>query len=541
MSIKQIDTGKCVGCGTCVNSCSMDVIRLDHFLSNKNDITPCRTACPAGVNMRAYIQMLVQGKIDEAIELIREELPIPAITGHVCFHPCENECARKEVDEAVNINALERFVADYVINEKPEPALLIYSRKVAVIGSGPAGLTAACQLVEKGYPVTIFESESLPGGMLRYGIPEYRLPENVLNAQIRYIEGLGVEIKTGVKFGKDMTLEDLKNKGYDAVLFAIGAQLSRLINIEGSELDNVIWGMDFLRDVKIKRKVDIRSDVVVIGGGNVAIDAALTARRLGAENIRVVCLECREEMPAHEESLRTAVDEGIEIDASWGPGKIIGDKGKVTGIEIVRCLSIFSESGEFEACFDKNENRIIETEMVIFAIGEKVDLSFLPEEIKNDGNHITADPITLETSLPGIFAAGVAVTGPGSVVEAVASGKKAVESIDRYLRGKDIKSGRECRDNIIENPPRDGVEKKPRQKINLLPLNLRKGDFNEIKKGLTEENAELEAKRCMACGSRAYIKYFSDCMTCYTCEKDCPEKAIFVSPEHIPVGVSSWG
>jgi NADPH-dependent glutamate synthase beta subunit-like oxidoreductase len=541
MAIKQIDDAKCIGCGVCVNSCAMDVLRLNHFLTNKEEITPCRSACPAGVNMRGYIYLLTQGKLEEAMKLIREELPLPAVTGHVCFHPCEKECARKEVDEAVNINALERYVADYWLQEKAKPALRIYLRKVAIIGSGPAGLAAAYDLVKMGYPVTVFESQPLPGGMLRTGIPEYRLPGNILDAQIDYIEGMGVDFKTGVTFGKDLTLSGLRKKEYQAVLFAIGAQQSRKIDIDGAQLTDVLWGLDFLKDVKLKRKVRVKDRVVVIGGGNVAIDAALTAIRLGAKDVRIVCLECREEMPAHEEAIKTAMDEGVDIRVSWGPKRVVGDRKRVKGIELIRCLSVYDKTGKFKPSFDENTTRSMETDMVIFAIGENTDLSVLPGGMKADNNHILADPVTLETGLPGVFAAGVAVSGPGSVVEAIASGKKAAVSIDRYLRGIDLNAGREAEVKVVKKPPLEGIEKRPRQATALLPIDQRKRSFSEIKAGFGKETAEQEERRCMACGSKAFVKYLEDCMTCYTCERDCPEKAIFVSPEHVSPGVCSWG
>jgi NADPH-dependent glutamate synthase beta subunit-like oxidoreductase len=519
----------------------MDVLRLNQFHIEKEEITPCRSACPAGVNMRGYIYFLTEGKLEEAMNLIREALPLPAITGHVCFHPCEKECARKEVDEAVNINALERYVADYWLQEKAKPALRIYVKKVAVVGSGPAGLAAAYDLVKMGYPVTVFEAQPLLGGMLRVGIPEYRLPGNILDAQINYIEGMGVDFKTNACFGKDLTLGGLKKKEYQAVLFAIGAQQSRRIEIDGAQLPDVLWGLDFLSDVKLKGKVRIKDRVVVIGGGNVAIDAALTALRLGAKDVRIVCLECREEMPAHEEAIKTAIDEGVDISVSWGPRRVVGDRKSVKEIELVRCLSVFDKTGKFKPSFEERTTRSMETDMVIFAIGENTDLSILPREIKTDNNHILADPVTLETGLPGVFAAGVAVSGPGSVVEAIASGKKAAVSIDRYLRGKDLRSGRDAGVNVVKKPPREGVEKRPRQAIPLLPVDRRKSNFNEIKIGFDKDRAEQEERRCMACGSRAFIKYLEDCMTCYTCERDCPEKAIFVSPEHVLPKVSSWG
>jgi len=293
-----------------------------------------------------------------------------------------------------------------------------------------------------GYPVTVFEAQPLLGGMLRTGIPEYRLPENILDAQIDYIKGMGVDFRTGVTFGKDLTLSELRKNEYGAILFVIGAQQSRRIDIDGAQLPDVLWGLDFLKDVKLKRKVRVKDRVVVIGGGNVGIDAALTALRLGAKDVRIVCLECREEMPAHDEAVKTAMDEGVDISVSWGPKRVVGDSRRVEGIELVRCLSVFDDAGKFNPSFDEKTTRFMEADMVIFAIGESTDLSVLPRGMKTNNHHIVADPVTLETNLPGVFGAGVAVTGPGSVVEAIASGKKAAVSIDRYLRGKDLKVGR---------------------------------------------------------------------------------------------------
>ena len=541
MAIQQIDVGKCVGCGACANSCAMDVIRLNQFFADTEELTPCRSACPAGVNMRGYISLLTQGKLEDAVRLIRESLPLPAVTGHVCFHPCEEECARKEVDAAVNINSLERYVADYWLHEKAEPAPQLYIRKVAVVGSGPAGLSAAYDLVRMGYPVTVFESQSAPGGMLTAGIPEYRLPGNVLEAQVNYVRDLGADFKTGVNFGKDLTLGDLQRGGYQAVLLATGARQSRKLDIEGAHLGNVLWGLDFLKAVKLKQEVRVKERVVVIGGGNVAMDAALTVLRLGAKEVRIFCLESRDEMAAHEEVIKMATEEGVRINVSWGPKRVIGEGGAVTGIEIVRCLSVFDKAGAFNPRFEEETRRSIETDMVIFAIGESTDLSSLPPGLKTDRSHILADPVTLETSLPGVFAAGVAVYGPGSVIQAIASGKKAAVSVDRYLRGKDLKAGREAEAKVVKKPPREGVEKKSRQATVLLPVDERKRSFEEIKVGFTSEIARQEAHRCMACGSKASITYPEDCMTCFSCERDCPEKAVSVSPAPVPPRISSWG
>jgi NADPH-dependent glutamate synthase beta subunit-like oxidoreductase/NAD-dependent dihydropyrimidine dehydrogenase PreA subunit len=341
----------------------------------------------------------------------------------------------------------------------------------------------------------------------------------------RFFKGVGVDFKTGVAFGKDLTLVGLRKNGYESILFAIGAQESRKIGLDGVELTDVLWGLDFLKEVKLKKKVRVKDRVVVIGGGNVAIDAALTALRLGAKDVRIVCLERKEEA----------------ISVSWGPKRVVGSRRKMEGIELIRCLSVFDDAGKFNPSFDEKTTRFMETDMVIFAIGESPNLSVLPGEMNTNNNHILVDPVTLETNLPGVFAAGVAVTGPGSVVEAIASGKKAAVSIDRYLKGEDLKAGRETEPKVVKKPPREGVEKRPRQSVPLLSVNQRKNNFKEIKTEFDKNRAEQEERRCMACGSLAFIRYLDDCMTCYTCEKDCPEKAIYVSPEHVLPKVSSWG
>jgi NADPH-dependent glutamate synthase beta subunit-like oxidoreductase/NAD-dependent dihydropyrimidine dehydrogenase PreA subunit len=541
MAISRIDVEKCIGCGTCSNSCAMDVIRRNCFPESSRELTPCSLACPARVNMRGYIHLLGQGKIDEAISLIREELPLPAVTGHVCFHPCEEGCARKDVDKAVNINGLERYVADYWLNERASPAVQKYDRPVAIVGAGPAGLAAAYVLVRMGHPVTVFDGNTKPGGTLRTGIPDYRLPPPILDAQIDYIRGLGVEFKSNMAFGRDITLERLREMDFDAVLLAMGAQMSRKISLVGADLDGVFWGLDFLKEVKLGGDVAVGKRVVVIGGGNVAIDAAMTALRMGGKIVRIVCLESRDEMPAHKEPMEMAEAEGIHIIVCRGPKKVTGAEGRVTGIEIVPCLSVFDESGRFNPRFDEKKAEWIEADSVILAIGEAMDERVLPKDLLIKAGHIMADPVTLETNLPGVFAAGISVTGPGSVVEAIASGKKAAQSIDRLLRGEDLKEGRDVQQEGVKKHPCEGIEKRQRQEIPLLAADQRKGGFHEIKTGLTDVAARREQRRCMACGSKAYVMYLDDCMTCYTCEKDCPEHAIYVAPEHRPVGVSCWG
>ena len=542
MSIETIDLDRCTGCGMCVNTCPLDVIRLDTFIRNKPDFPPCRTGCPAGVNMRGYISLLQEGRIEEALDIITESNPLPAITGRVCSHPCESECARADIDEPVNIRSLERFVGDYLLGKKAQPTRKLYSAKVAIIGSGPSGLTAAYVLNKMGYPVTVFEAMPVLGGMLRMGIPEYRLPLSVLDAQINYIRDMGVEFKTDLTVGKDLTLEDLRNKGYIAAVYAIGAQLCRKLDITGAELNNVWWGLDFLRNAKGKKEFQVSGRVMVIGGGNVAIDAALTVLRLGAKEVQQACLESREEMPASEEEIQQAMEEGIAINQSWGLKKILGDK-KVAGVELVRCLAVFDKEGRFNPSFDERVKKIVETDMVILAIGQSPDISLLPQGLKKTGSgNVLVDAVTLETTLPGVFAGGDLVSGSTSaVIDAIANGKAAAVSIDRYIKGEDLSAGRGQKPRRVKSPPNKGVELKARQVARRLTIDQRSRKFSEIQASFSEEMALEEAQRCMACGSKAVIKYVEDCMLCDFCELDCPQNAVFVSPTKWEKPVVAWG
>jgi NADPH-dependent glutamate synthase beta subunit-like oxidoreductase len=447
------------------------------------------------------------------------------------------------VDEAVNINSLERYVADSWLKEKAQPVRKIYAAKTAIIGSGPAGLSCAYFLTRMGYPVAVFEAMPVLGGMLRIGIPEYRLPRNVLDAQINYIRDLGVEFKTGITIGKDLTLQELKND-YPAIFFATGKQLSSRIELEGAKLDDVLWGLDFLRDVNLVRKTKVKNRVAVIGGGNVALVVALTALRLGAKEVQVACLESEDKMPAFQDEIGQAVDEGVRINTSWGPKRILADGGKIAGIELIRCISVFDGAGRFSPSFNEQEKKVIDADMIILAIGQVPDLSLIPKGMKiSQDSTIQIDPITLETDLPGIFAGGdVATKGfSASVVEAIAAGKRAAVSIDRYLKGEDLKAGRSMKPDRVRKPPKEGIQNMARQQTPQLPVGQRSRNFKEVKIGFNEDGAHLEAQRCMTCGSRAVIKYVEDCQLCLYCERDCPQKAIYVSPEKKEEPLLAWG
>ena len=546
MSIELVDRELCNGCGLCVITCPLDVVRLDTAALDRDEHPSCRLACPAEVDMRGYLYLLKNGQVDEALEVLRESLPFPAITGRVCPHPCESECARKEVDEAVNINALERYVADRQLSEKATPVPSIYAAKVAVVGSGPAGVACAYFLCKMGYSVTVFEAMPVLGGMLRLGIPEYRLPRDVLDAQLGYIGDLGVEFKTGVAVGKDLALEKIQ-KEYSAVFYAVGSRLSRRLDLEGADLGGVLWGLDFLSSVNLGEQTKVNGAVVVIGGGNVAVDVALTALRSGATSVDLVCLESAEAMPAFEEEVAQALAEGVGIHDGWGPRRIVGTGGKATGgratgVELIACSSVYDRRGRFAPSYDECETRTIKADTVILAIGQAVDVDSLPRGLKTtNGGTVQVDPLTLETSLPGVFAGGDAVSGPASVVQAVGAGKRAAVSIHRYLKGEDLRAGRYLAPRRVTKAPGEGMETIARNPVPMRPVSERAGDFKEIKLGFDEDTAGQEAERCMTCGSRAVISYVDDCMLCLHCEHYCPQKAIYVSPDKKVMPLIPWG
>jgi len=529
---EQVDPESCNGCGLCIDACPMYLTGLDTKVTDRNECPPCRVACPAGVDMRSYVYLMKSGKIREAYEVLRESLPLPAITGRICPHPCESECARKEVDEAVNINSLERFVADQWLEEKAEPIARMHDARVAIIGSGPAGLSCAYFLTKMGYAVTVFESMRELGGMLRTAIPEYRLPRDVLDAQLAYIRDMGVEFKTNVTVGRDIAFKELQ-KDYQAIFVAMGSQLSRRIELQEMAHENVLWGLDFLRDINLKKGSRVKDNVVVIGGGNVAIDVALTAFRVGARQITVACLEQRDSMPAFEDEVREALREGIHLQAGWGPGKILLDGNDVAGIELIRCTSVLDEQGKFNPVLDESTVMKIDADTIILAVGQATDLSTLPHDMATSDGLIKVDPSTLETNIPGIFAGGEITSGPSMVIEAIAAGRKASVSIDRYLKGQDLKDDSTVRTGRVEKPPKEGIPTLPRQNAPVSGAQARKADFSEIKTGFDEDMAYFESRRCMTCGSRALLNPVEECRLCQACERICPQKALSILPGKI--------
>lgn len=467
---------------------------------------PCKASCPAHISIAGFIAAIAQGRYAEGLRLIKKEMPFPAICGRVCHHPCEGKCNRGKLDEPIAIEYLKRFLADVDLSSDVRYLPEIKGKqdeKVAIVGAGPAGLTAAYYLAIEGYQVTVFERLPVAGGMMAVGIPEYRLPRDTLRAEIQTIADMGVEIKTGVTFGKDITMEGLRKDGYKAFFVAVGLHVSRSLNVEGENLAGILHGIAFLKDVSLKKGVTTGERTIVIGGGNVAIDVALAALRTGAREVRMVCLEAREEMPAWEYEIKDAMDEGVTINNSWGPRRFTGENGQVKIVEFKRCTAVFDGEGRFNPQYDESELMTLEADTVLIAIGQACDMSFaagVPDLEVSPRGPVVTNPLTLETNVAGLFVGGDASYGPRSVVEAVASGKEAAISIDRYLRGEDIRAGRSKEWKGIEFEP-EHVEHAERQPMPRLPLAERNRTFKELDLGFNEEQARREADRCLRlCG-----------------------------------------
>ncbi|MEM3464390.1 MAG: FAD-dependent oxidoreductase [Candidatus Bathyarchaeia archaeon] len=516
-------------------------------ISEKRLLPPCRAACPARVNVQAYVSLIQRGKFREAVEVIRKDMPFPAICGRVCFSPCEDACARVNVDQAVAIRALKRLVADIEREQgrvKPDPIPKRYSEKVAIIGAGPAGLTAAYELAKLGYPVTVFERMSEPGGMMRYCLPNFRLEKFVVANEIAYIQDLGVEIKTGVEFGKDVTLESLKADGYKAFFIAIGTQKGMKLNVPGEDLEGVINAVDFLRAVALGEHVTVGERVAVIGGGNTAIDAARTAKKLGAKEVMILYRRSREEMPALPHEVELAEKDGIKIYLLVAPKQIVGENGKVKAVECLRMrLGEPDESGRRRPVPISFSEHQYEVDMVIPALGQVAETECLPAEVLSKdkrGPPLQVDSLTLETSVPGVFAGGDIATGPASIIEAVGAGKRAAVSIHLYLRGQDLRKGRE--EKVEETTwVKNWSSVKKKERRYEPPIEKPHLSFDEAVEYLerTKQKARFEAFRCLGCGPCAECLAGMDlcegdkavvdenrCVGCNVCAVVCPVEAI---------------
>lgn len=560
------DPEKCVACGQCVENCPSNALKLgqrlcakkepakeekitarDHrwtskdwnvdYRENRQDVapegtSPCKTKCPAHIAVQGYIKLAAQGKYEDALALIKKENPFPAVCGRICPHKCEDECTRGRVDEPVAIDEIKKFIADKELDGSihvlPQKRYDL-GNKVAIVGAGPAGLSCAYYLAIDGYKVTVFEKQPKLGGMLALGIPSFRLEKEVIDAEINVLREMGVEFKTGVEVGKDITLDQLRSEGYEAFYLAIGAQGGRSLGVEGEDAEGVISGVDFLRNVNLGNKTALSGNVVVIGGGNVAIDVARTATREGAATVNLYCLESRKEMPALDDEIEEAQSDAVVFNNSWGPKKIITENGKVTGVEFRRCTSVFDENHRFSPKYDDNDTITVPADAVLLSIGQSIQWGGMLEGSKvamGRGNTAVCDELTWQTAQPDVFAGGDCATGPKFAINAIAEGKEGAISIHRFVQpGQSLTLGRDRRDYHAfdkDNADLSGYDNIPRQR----PLHNEdaKKTFRDDRETFTEEQLKKETERCLGCGAVQVDPYM--CLGCGMCTTKCRFDAI---------------
>ena len=568
-----VDKEKCVACGQCVENCQVNALKLgeklceikptkvedphidikttilnkkaynEDYRTTRSDVyatgtSPCKAACPAHIAVQGYIKLASEGRYSEALELIKKENPFPAVCGRICNKACEDACTRATIDEAVAIDDIKKFIAEKDLNPETRfvPKMLNqtgkpFEEKIAVIGSGPAGLSCAYFLANKGYPVTVFEKEEKLGGMLTMGIPEFRLERDVINAEIDILREMGVEFRTGVEVGKDTTIPALREEGYKAFYLAIGAQKGSAANVPGEELDGCMSGVEFLRSVNTGKAPELGKNVIVIGGGNVAIDAARTAVRLGAGRVTMLYRRTREEMPASEDEIAEAEAEGVMFRFLSAPAEIIGEEGKVTSVK-----TEIMELGEPDASGRRSpvgtgKFATLKADSVIACIGQKIDFGGISTDKLelNPKGTVKVDARTWQTSDPDIFAGGDVVTGPKFAIDAIAAGKEGAISIHRYVHGHTLLNGRDNRDykpidktNIALSA--GDFDSTPRQRADNGAAAKAKKTFKDLRGNLTEEQIKKEADRCLGCGRVVVDDYM--CVGCGICTTKCKFDAI---------------
>lgn len=499
---------------------------MDQFRVNRKDfIVPrCTNACPAGVDVPRYIRAVRDGKYDQAVAILREKIPFPTVCADACFAPCEDVCAYKQFGDPIAIRAIKRAAVDKGGDgwKKGKKKAVGTGKKVAVVGAGPAGMTAAYYLNAKGHEVTLFDAFPKPGGTMRYGIPRYRVTDERLDKDANVILEQGVTFRGETVVGKDIGFAELQ-KGFDAVFISSGANSSARIPIEGSDRKGVLWGWEFLRDVSMGKSFSLGKSVVVVGGGNVAIDVALTAKRLGAKRVDLFCLEKREEMPAHPWEVALAEEEGVFINNTWAPKRVLGDD-KVTGLGLMKCVSVLDKACNFNPVFDEDITHKVQADSVIFAVGQTAVLDFVAREknISIKGNRLTVGD-DLATGEEGVFAGGDVVTGPASIIGAIACGRKAAEVLDRYLGGSgDItETLAEPEDEVVLSE--FVVQVQPRNELPHLEVWERANNFDQVEGPLTERQIKAETARCLNCDARRYevSVNIESCKECGYCVEVC--------------------
>ena len=579
--VAKVEKANCVACGKCVEFCPAGAVKLGQKLCDKEgcEVTypriplpseqpwgehmwshnyrdvnrincydtgtaPCKTACPAHIAVQGYLKLAKEGRYDDALALIKKDNPLPAVCGHVCNRRCEDACTRGTVDEAVAIDEVKRFLAERdlkaetrYIPKKTIPSLKGgFDEKIAIIGAGPAGLSCAYYLALTGYKPTIFEKNEEPGGMLRYGIPSYKLEKDLLAAEIDVIRKLGVEIRCGVEIGKDITIEELREQGYKGFYVAIGCQRGRKPGITGENAKGTYVAVDFLREAGAKESFALEGDVVVVGGGNVAIDAARISSRCVDAKIAMFCLEQRENMPASKEEIAEALEEGIELNCGWGPKEVLEEDGKVAGVVFKKCIRVLDEQGRFSPEYDEEQTVTIPCKHVIFSVGQAIEwgnmLDNLDLKRRSNGGAL-ADKLTYQTSEPDIFVGGDVYTGPRFAIDAIAAGREGAISLHRYVHENcTLTIGRNRRDFVELDKNNISVESYDTSKRQIPAKADEKAQaatFRDLSHSLTEEQVKAETSRCLSCG--ASVVDPNKCIGCGVCTTKCVFDAIHLHRE----------
>lgn len=579
--VAKVEKANCVACGKCVEFCPAGAVKLGQKLCDKEgcEVTyprislpseqpwgehmwshnyrdvnrincydtgtaPCKTACPAHIAVQGYLKLAKEGRYDDALALIKKDNPLPAVCGHVCNRRCEDACTRGTIDEAVAIDEVKRFLAERDLNaetryipKKTIPSLKGgFDEKIAIIGAGPAGLSCAYYLALTGYKPIIFEKNEEPGGMLRYGIPSYKLEKDLLAAEIDVIRELGVEIRCGVEIGKDITIEELREQGYKGFYVAIGCQRGRKPGITGENAKGTYAAVDFLREAGAKESFALEGDVVVVGGGNVAIDAARISSRCVDAKISMFCLEQRENMPASKEEIAEALEEGIELNCGWGPKEVLEEDGKVAGVVFKKCIRVLDEQGRFSPEYDEEQTVTIPCKHVIFSVGQAIEWGNMLDNLdlkRRPNGGALADKLTYQTSEPDIFVGGDVYTGPRFAIDAIAAGREGAISLHRYVHENcTLTIGRNRRDFVEldkNNISVDSYDTSKRQIPAKADEKAQAATFRDLSRSLTEEQVKAETSRCLSCG--ASVVDPNKCIGCGVCTTKCVFDAIHLHRE----------